>query len=405
MFVLFLDIDHVDVGGSHNIRKPLVDALNRVIGQDDLVAVMTPDMSARGHHLRPKDHDHRRHAHAVLDWGERDRMIPTDPEDEAVQVLLSEADADRCADQNGIADEMIERRREKRALDALQDLVTFLRGVREERKAILAITDGWLLFGPNPTLARPLNCQDPVRARGGIDPRTGRPTTKDRANGGKPPNTKCETRSVATLAQIDDEQHFRDLLDEANRANASFYPIDPRGLAVFDKPIMRSRRARASAADDAACGRSRDARRAARLAAHARRTTDGLAIVDANDLAARLEARRRRSQLVLPARLLLERQARWEVPLDHGPREAARRAGARAARVPGGDTGGRDAAAAAAAARAAAPPKRAAAAAETPRSKRRSRRWRDSRASAAAPAGRGRLEPGDLTAARAAGSG
>ncbi|HYM22165.1 MAG TPA: VWA domain-containing protein, partial [Vicinamibacterales bacterium] len=32
---------------------------------------------------------------------------------------------------------------------------------------------------------------------------------------------------------------FRDVLDEANRSNASFYPIDPRGLPVFDTPLLR----------------------------------------------------------------------------------------------------------------------------------------------------------------------
>jgi hypothetical protein len=45
LFVLFLDTYHVEIAGSHNIRRPLVDALDRVIGPDDLVGVMTPDMS------------------------------------------------------------------------------------------------------------------------------------------------------------------------------------------------------------------------------------------------------------------------------------------------------------------------------------------------------------------------
>src|SRR4051794_15944076 len=45
--VLFLDINNVSVDGSHNIRKPLVDALDRLIGPDDLIAVMTPEMSAK----------------------------------------------------------------------------------------------------------------------------------------------------------------------------------------------------------------------------------------------------------------------------------------------------------------------------------------------------------------------
>src|SRR6266550_7100982 len=39
------------------------------------------------------------------------------------------------------------------------------------------------------------------------------------------------------LAMADNERRFRDMFGEANRANVSFYPIDPRGLAVFDSPI------------------------------------------------------------------------------------------------------------------------------------------------------------------------
>jgi hypothetical protein len=39
------------------------------------------------------------------------------------------------------------------------------------------------------------------------------------------------------LAMMDDQVYFRDLFGEANRANVSFYPIDPRGLAAFDSPI------------------------------------------------------------------------------------------------------------------------------------------------------------------------
>src|SRR4051812_3640099 len=41
LFVVFLDTYHVDVSDSYRMRKPLIDALDRVIGQDDMVAVMT----------------------------------------------------------------------------------------------------------------------------------------------------------------------------------------------------------------------------------------------------------------------------------------------------------------------------------------------------------------------------
>jgi hypothetical protein len=41
------------------------------------------------------------------------------------------------------------------------------------------------------------------------------------------------------LAQIDNDQEFRDIRQEANRSNVAFYPIDPRGLTSFDEPIMK----------------------------------------------------------------------------------------------------------------------------------------------------------------------
>jgi VWFA-related protein len=39
------------------------------------------------------------------------------------------------------------------------------------------------------------------------------------------------------LAMMDDDQRFRDIMGEANRADVSFYPIDPRGMPVFDSDI------------------------------------------------------------------------------------------------------------------------------------------------------------------------
>src|SRR6185503_6223266 len=49
---------------------------------------------------------------------------------------------------------------------------------------------------------------------------------------------RCEIDRIR-LSELDNDTEFRHLLDQANRANASFYPIDPRGLPVFDTPIMR----------------------------------------------------------------------------------------------------------------------------------------------------------------------
>ena len=289
LFVLFLDTYHVDVADSHNIRKPLIDALDRAIGADDLVAVMTPEMSATDIVFARKTITIEGMLTRYWHWGERNRQTPVEAEDQDYGTCypnVAPGSQPDCTDQNGIAAEMIDRRHEKRAIDALEDLVRYLAGVREERKAVLAITNGWLLYRPDSRLERPLRCHPlPTGPAIGVDP-GGRLTTKE------PPRTgfnyqteqRCNTDRMR-LAQIDDQLEFRQLLDEANRANASFYPVDPRGLAVFDTPIMRTDvpgppPPMVPLAVDSAMLRSR--LESLRTLAAA---TDGLAMVDSNDIA------------------------------------------------------------------------------------------------------------------------
>ena len=93
-----------------------------------------------------------------------------------------------------MAREMIARRRELRTLDALDGLIQHLRGLREERKAVITITDGWPLYEPDRNLAKPLidpktdslitggQTQVPV-PKIGRDPKTGRIAPRDPAPG------------------------------------------------------------------------------------------------------------------------------------------------------------------------------------------------------------------------------
>jgi VWFA-related protein len=237
VFVLFLDSKHVELGASRQIGRPMIDTLNRLIGPDDYVATMMTGMSAR-------DITFARRTTSIENvlkrdwWGGRDRLIFDDPvENQYAYCYPGVPIPGGTASDQGIAQEMILRRREHQTLDALEDLVVFLRGVREERKAVLAITDGWLLYGPNSNLIRPIDNAPPTIPAIGVDPRSGRLTTKDTRNPAAADNQVCERDRLA-LSQIDDEPRFRTILDEANRANASFYPIDPRGLVVFDQDIV-----------------------------------------------------------------------------------------------------------------------------------------------------------------------
>jgi VWFA-related protein len=144
---------------------------------------------------------------------------------------------ERRPEQVEVAAEMIARRREKLTLDALTDLVLWLRGVREERKAVLAVSDGWRLFGPNNGLLTRGKGEDPPPGPGGIGVAPGGQLTTDLARDRYgDPRLRCEADRLQ-LSQLDNGQTFRDLLDRANRSNVSFYPIDSRGLPVFDTSI------------------------------------------------------------------------------------------------------------------------------------------------------------------------
>ncbi len=152
------------------------------------------------------------------------------------------------------AREMIRRRRERISLEALQGLVVHLGGLREERKAVLAVSEGWLLYGRND--------QVPMPTLGGLS----------RLD---PEMSRCET-DRAVLASEDHGIDFRRMLDDANRANVSFYPMDPRGLVVFDTPLSEEP---VSAVTD--FERLRNRLDSLQTLAEA---TDGLAIVNSNDL-------------------------------------------------------------------------------------------------------------------------
>ena len=297
VFVLFLDINHVGVDGSHNIRKPLVDALDRLIGPDDLVGVMTPEMSARDIAFARKTTTIDGFLTRYWTWGERNQTISTDPLEDQYRACYPGLPPTRCPDgttddDRGVADEMIERRKEKLTIDALHDLVTYLRGVREERKAVIAITDGWRLFQPHEQLARKLGCQVPSGPQVGVDPRNGRLTGKTPVTAFSGSNPDACERDRTTLAYMDNDSSFRTLLDEANSANTSFYPVDPRGLVAFDEPLSKPTTGLPPPGATTIVPPSVDAARlrsrldSLRTLAEA---TDGLAIVDSNNLAGGLK--------------------------------------------------------------------------------------------------------------------
>jgi VWFA-related protein len=291
IFVIYLDTYFTDVIASHRIQRSLVKLLDRMVGDDDLFAVMTPDMSARDLALARRSTTMEGYLSKYWFWGQRGRLYPEDPVEQRYLECFPERSAPRqCAMPAnnqaqvsepanfyaGIANEMIQRRREKRVLDGLEDLARHLGGLRDERKAVITVSNGWLLFTPNQNLTRHAPCEKPPGVgQVGTTP-DGRITTDRMRSDYGYSKYDCET-DRQTLAHLNNAQDYRDVMDVANANNVSFYPVDARGLAAVDRDINEDPVLGPAAEISLVQDRVESLRTLAD-------NTDGLAVVDTNDL-------------------------------------------------------------------------------------------------------------------------
>ena len=279
VFVIYLDIEHVNVAGSHDIREPLIDFMNRIMSDDDLVGIMTPEMGPQQITFARKTDVIE---HGLGDnwiWGRRDTITP-DSREGLYQNCYPPLPQEQSPVSH-LAQEMTIRRREKMVLDSLYDLAHYMEALRDGRTAIVTVSDGWLLYGPDPSMlaprklpnganADPLPGTPPPVGVGGSGTLTMRPVNEI---GGDSDRTECDKDRLA-LGSLDDRTYFRDLLGDANRANVSFYTIDPRGLAAQDLGM--------DPAENGDSWKTLEARHESlRVLAI---NTNGLALIDNNDL-------------------------------------------------------------------------------------------------------------------------
>ncbi len=186
-----------------------------------------------------------------------------------------------------IADVLVDRRREDEILAKIEELVHYLAAIREERKSLIIFTQGWLLYGPDQALLTTVASYFGAPSAPAIT-YNGTLTTTSKVTGTS--TTFCETE-LNRLANLDDSRRLRDLIDLANRSNVTFYPVNPGGLIVFDRdmvsqPVIPNPAAPLNSTvfgDDM----DRIETRTDTLINLAR-NTDGIAIVNSNDLGAGL---------------------------------------------------------------------------------------------------------------------
>ena len=199
IFVFFLDDYHVRLGNSMAARKPMMEFIQNNLAPRDLVAVMYP--------MTPLDavalsRDHQGVVRALERFeGRKFNYEPRNYTEERYAQYPAE---------------VVERIRRQVSLSALEGLAIKLGALREGRKAIVMISEGF-------TSVLPPQMRDPVASMPGFgNPNRGNPNAgvgnmnEDRAD---------------FLGQIDIQQEMREVFNAANRSNTAIYAVDPRGLA------------------------------------------------------------------------------------------------------------------------------------------------------------------------------
>jgi VWFA-related protein len=248
IFVFFLDDYNVRLGNSMAARKPVSEFIRNSLAPNDLVAVMYP-LTPLDAVVLTRNHE------GVIRAVERfeGRKFRYEPRNDIEQ---------RYAEQ---PTEVVERIRRQVSLSALKGLSVKLGALREGRKAIVLLSEGY-------TAMLPPQMRDAIAGFTGLgNPAAGNPLAGE--------NNLVEQRA-RNMAELDLQSELQSVFDAANRSNTAIYAVDPRGLSTGEFDIQ----------DNIGQRQSQDALRSTMATLQTlAENTDGRAIVNRNDLAKGME--------------------------------------------------------------------------------------------------------------------
>ncbi len=197
LFVIFLDDYHVRRGSAMAVRRTLTAFVEKQLAPNDLCGIMYPEMPVSTVLLG-------RNQQALLSTlqhfeGRKYDYQPRYPFEEQFAMYPAAT---------------VEQIRNQVSLSALESLVTHLGSLREGRKAVILVSEGY-------TGVLPAQLNDPISSMPGV---------------GNPARNAQGLESVddrtAFFANLDVQQMLRPVYDAANRNNTAIYAVDPRGLAT-----------------------------------------------------------------------------------------------------------------------------------------------------------------------------
>ena len=237
VFVLFLDTFHVTRGSSMSTREDLINFVQKMLGPDDLIALVTPQMGGSDLSFSTRPDSIVNYFAVNPVWGVADEL----PGSESDPVEQQLANCFNLGARTSDWPRIRQRLREQRTFKAMRDMVRYLDGLRESRKAIVMVSEGWNLFRPNPKLLT--DNEEPTRTPGmpppiGVGP-GGTLSTFDRNRTDGSSQYACDTIRVEMMNLDTSDGFRREIIGEANRANASYYTVDAAQLrAGIQTPII-----------------------------------------------------------------------------------------------------------------------------------------------------------------------
>ena len=253
LFAIFLDDYHVRLENSMRSREPIARFIENQLNAKDMAGVMYPLWSINDVMLT---RNRKQLASAIRQFtGRKYDYTPRNEFEERYVHYVSTIEAERIRNQV--------------TLTALKGLIIRLGGLREGRKAIILISEGF-------TNSLPVQVNDQIASCNGAacgnQPRA-------RPDGVGNPAMQQRMDSQEFFLQTDLLSDLRMVYELANRYNTTIYAVDPRGLAPFEFDLSTAGQAAVSLTkNQVMLDNTMDTLRI--LAEE----TDGRAIVNTNDM-------------------------------------------------------------------------------------------------------------------------
>jgi len=204
LFILFLDDYHVKRGSDLSVRPPLIDFIQNQLAPQDMVAVMYPLTPFTALTFTRSKSSLISSVNNFL--GRKGDYTPRNEFEEKYAYYPAQ---------------QVEQIRNDITITALEGAAIKLGGMREGRKSIIYVSEGF-------TANLPVQLNDPVAAL---------PHVGNTAQPGRDPAYNPRAEADKFFNSTDLQGRLKEVFDTCNRNNTSIYAVDPRGLAAAEYDI------------------------------------------------------------------------------------------------------------------------------------------------------------------------